>query len=264
MLKHACNLHLEGIVSKRADAPYRSGRSGDWLKTKCSSNQEFIVIGYEPSDKRGRLIRSLLLGYYDKDALRYAGRVGTGWGQAAGARSAAKARRASRARTRRSTKFRRRSAGREVKWVEPKIVVEVDFRGWTGGKLVRQGSLKGVREDKPAKQVVREVEQMPETDQSRRRCGRSRRPKPARQSRRGEVTKPVAGCRRHAEPSRPGLLGGRRRHQADAGRVLHAGLGLDAAACHRPRAGAGALPRRRQRANASSRSTPPPASTRSI
>ena len=83
MLKHACNLHLEGIVSKRADAPYRSGRSGEWLKIKCSSNQEFVVIGYEPSDKRGRLIRSLLLGYYDKDGLRYAGRVGTGWGQAA-------------------------------------------------------------------------------------------------------------------------------------------------------------------------------------
>ena len=93
MLKHACKLHLEGIVSKRADAPYRSGRSGDWLKTKCASNQEFVVIGYEPSDKRGRLIRSLLLGYYDKDGLRYAGRVGTGLGQAAGARSAAQARR---------------------------------------------------------------------------------------------------------------------------------------------------------------------------
>src|SRR4029078_2852938 len=83
MLKHACNLHLEGIVSKRADAPYRSGRVGDWLKTKCASNQEFIVIGYEPSDKRGRLIRSLLLGFYDKGGLRYAGRIGTGWGQKA-------------------------------------------------------------------------------------------------------------------------------------------------------------------------------------
>ncbi len=75
------NMHLEGIVSKRADAPYRSGRTGDWLKIKTASNQEFIVIGYEPSDKRGRLIRSLLLGYYDKGALRYAGRIGTGWGQ---------------------------------------------------------------------------------------------------------------------------------------------------------------------------------------
>src|SRR3954467_7477452 len=62
MLKHACELHLEGIVSKRAHAPYRSGRVGDWLKTKCASNQEFIVLGYEPSDKSARLIRSLLLG----------------------------------------------------------------------------------------------------------------------------------------------------------------------------------------------------------
>ena len=161
MLKHACNLHLEGIVSKRIDAPFHSGRSGDWLKTKCSSNQEFVVIGYEPSDKRGRLIRSLLLGYYDKGNLRYAGRVGTGWGQVA-----------ERDLQRRLIAVARQDAPlenipleerrREVKWVEPRTVVEVDFRGWTGGKLVRQGSLKGVREDKPAKQVVREVEQMPD------------------------------------------------------------------------------------------------------
>ncbi len=161
MIKHACNLHLEGIISKRADAPYHSGRGGDWLKTKCSSNQEFVIIGYEPSDKRGRLIRSLLLGYYDKGGLRYAGRVGTGWGQAA-----------ERYLQRRLTTVARKDTPLEkipleerrrgVKWVEPNVVVEVDFRGWTGGKLVRQGSLKGVREDKPAKQVVREVEHMPE------------------------------------------------------------------------------------------------------
>ena len=111
MLKHACNLHLEGIVSKRADAPYRSGRTGDWLKTKCSSNQEFVVIGYEPSDKRGRLIRSLLLGYYDDGGLRYAGRVGTGWGQKAGARTATKARRGGRERHAARQDSRRRSAG---------------------------------------------------------------------------------------------------------------------------------------------------------
>ena len=104
------DLHLEGIVSKRADAPYRSGRSGDWLKIKCASNQEFIIIGYEPSDKRGRLIRSLLLGYYDKDGLRYAGRVGTGWGQKEERDLQRTARRRSRERTRRSTRFPRRSA----------------------------------------------------------------------------------------------------------------------------------------------------------
>ncbi len=163
MIKHACNLHLEGIVSKRADAPYRSGRSSEWLKIKCSSNQEFVVIGYEPSDKRGRLIRSLLLGYYDKDALRYAGRVGTGWGQAAERDLQRKLTAVARKDTPLAKIPEEERLSRGVKWVEPKIVVEVDFRGWTGGKLVRQGSLKGVREDKPARQVVREVSQMPET-----------------------------------------------------------------------------------------------------
>jgi bifunctional non-homologous end joining protein LigD len=163
MLKHACNLHLEGIVSKRADAPYRSGRSGEWLKTKCSSNQEFVVIGYEPSDKRGRLIRSLLLGYYDKDGLRYAGRIGTGWGQAAERDLQRKLTAVARKDTPLEKIPEEERLRRGVKWVEPKIVVEVDFRGWTGGNLVRQGSLKGVREDKPARQVVREVSQMPET-----------------------------------------------------------------------------------------------------
>jgi bifunctional non-homologous end joining protein LigD len=161
MLKHACNLHLEGIVSKRADAPYHSGRSGDWLKTKCSSNQEFVVIGYEPSDKRGRLIRSLLLGYYDKDGLRYAGRIGTGWSQAR-ERDLQKRLDAVARKETPLDKVPAEERRRGVEWVEPRIVIEADFRGWTGGKLVRQGSLKGVREDKPAKQVVREVEQMPE------------------------------------------------------------------------------------------------------
>jgi bifunctional non-homologous end joining protein LigD len=162
MLKHACNLHLEGIVSKRADAQYHSGRTSDWLKTKCTSNQEFVIIGYEPSAKRGRLIRSLLLGYYDKDDLRYAGRIGTGWGQA----EERDLQRKLEAVARKDTPLENippEERRRGVKWVEPKIVVEVDFRGWTGGKLVRQGSLKGIREDKPAKQVVRETEQMPET-----------------------------------------------------------------------------------------------------
>jgi len=160
MLKHACNLHLEGIVSKRADGPYRSGRNGDWLKTKCANNQEFVVIGYEPSDKRGRLIRSLLLGYYDKGELRYAGRIGTGWGQKE-ERDLQKRIDAVARKDSPLDKIPEEERRRGVNWLEPKIVVEVDFRGWTGGQLVRQGSLKGVREDKPARSVVREVEQMP-------------------------------------------------------------------------------------------------------
>ena len=76
MLKLAAGMQLEGIVSKRRDAPYRGGRSGDWLKIKCANSQELVVAGYGPSDVAPKRVRALVLGYYDKDgaAIRRPGR----------------------------------------------------------------------------------------------------------------------------------------------------------------------------------------------
>src|SRR5690606_9234957 len=79
VLKHACRLSLEGIISKISDAPYRSGRGRDWVKSKCSSRQEFVVAGYVPSSVSNTAIGSLVMGYYEDGKLRHAGRVGTGY-----------------------------------------------------------------------------------------------------------------------------------------------------------------------------------------
>ena len=160
MLQLAARMKLEGIVSKRREAPYRSGRNGDWLKIKCSNSQELVVAGYGPSDVSPRRVAALVLGYYDKLGFTYAGRVGTGFSD--------KMRdefwqRLQPLRVERSPfgHVPDEERGRPVHWVKPQLVVEVDFRGWTGHGHVRQASFKGVREDKPAKQVTREIEEVP-------------------------------------------------------------------------------------------------------
>ena len=157
VLRHACELRLEGIVSKRMDAPYRSGRSDIFIKTKCSNAQELVVGGYAPSTVRPRAIGALVVGYYDHGQLIYAGRVGTGYTQSLAQDlwkrlhpleidaphfdqiPPAEARR------------------RDVRWVEPKTVIEAHLRGWTADAIVRQAAFKGVREDKPPREVVREM-----------------------------------------------------------------------------------------------------------
>jgi len=153
----ACKAGLEGIVAKRIDEPYRSGRSRSWLKIKCSKSQEFVIGGF--TDPAGARVGfgALLLGVHDQSgALRYAGRVGTGFDDLTLRDLHIRLKK----HQRRLTPFvgAPRSAGAGgVHWVEPKLVGEVFFTGWTSDGLLRHPSFKGLREDKPAGEISREV-----------------------------------------------------------------------------------------------------------
>jgi bifunctional non-homologous end joining protein LigD len=159
LLKRACRKGQEGIVSKRKDAPYHSGRGRDWLKAKCSDRQELVVAGFVPSSADRHAIGALVLAFYSRGKLRYAGRTGTGFTHD----SARALYRSLNSRRRKTSPFKpvpgHERGRRGPVWVEPRMVVEVDFHGWTQGTRVRQASFQGVRRDKSAKEVVREVKQ---------------------------------------------------------------------------------------------------------
>ncbi len=157
MFRKACELHAEGIISKRAGAKYTSGRTSDWLKLKCVREQEFVIGGFtlpEKSRKGTQAIGALLLGYYQGKRLVYAGRTGTGF--------TARTHRAMRekldALRAQACPFDRppAEARRGAVWVTPDLVAQVNFATWTADNLVRQASFKGLREDKAAGDVRKE------------------------------------------------------------------------------------------------------------
>ncbi len=157
VMRHACRLSLEGIISKDRQSPYRSARGKAWSKSKCSSRQEFVVGGFVPSTTTRQAIGSLVLGVHDKGALRHVGRVGTGFT----ARVAEDLyRRLDRLRVEESPFADRLTSeeARRVRFVQPSTVAEVEFRAWTGDGHLRHASYRGIREDKPAEEIVREDE----------------------------------------------------------------------------------------------------------
>jgi bifunctional non-homologous end joining protein LigD len=155
VIKEACRLHLEGIVSKRQDAPYRPGRGLDWLKVKCSKREEFVVGGFtKPSGNRSHF-GALLLGYHNHaKKLVYAGRVGTGFNEATLAELHRKLMRLVQPRSPFSNLSGTTARARNVSWVKPVLVAEIRFSNWTDERLLRQPSFQGLREDKPASKVI--------------------------------------------------------------------------------------------------------------
>ena len=150
----ACAHGLEGIMSKRADAPYRSGRGKDWLKFKCKRGDEFVIGGYSRSDVKGKTFSSLLLGTFEDGKLHYSGKVGTGFDSADFDRLSRKFKPMERSRSPFEEVPREERKG--AVWLEPKLVAEIAYTEKTRDGRLRHPSFKGLREDKPAREVHRE------------------------------------------------------------------------------------------------------------
>jgi bifunctional non-homologous end joining protein LigD len=152
--RQACALSLEGVISKRADRPYIGGRSRDWIKVKCALRQEFVVVGFTAPSGSRTGFGALLLAVTEDDGLRYAGRVGTGFSDAA----------LRELRSKLDTLVAEQPPVEppkgvrlgDITWVRPELIAEVRFREWTREGVARQASFAGLREDAAATDVVHE------------------------------------------------------------------------------------------------------------
>jgi bifunctional non-homologous end joining protein LigD len=152
--RSACQRGWEGIVAKRAASPYVGVRSRDWLKLKCAHGQELVIGGWSAPRRSCQRLGALLVGYHLPDGrLRYAGKVGTGFDQRTLQRLGDELEK----RERDTSPFEAGDPPRDAHWAEPELVAEVAFAEWTRDRKLRQPRYQGLRDDKLAREVVREV-----------------------------------------------------------------------------------------------------------
>jgi DNA ligase D-like protein (predicted ligase) len=151
--REACANGWEGLIAKRADSTYSHSRSGNWIKLKCGHEQELVIGGFTPPQGSRRHFGALLVGYYEDGELRYAGKVGTGFDQRtlAGLGTRLEALEVP------ESPFARDGLPRVARWVRPELVGQFAFSEWTRDGKLRHPSFLGLREDKPAREVVREL-----------------------------------------------------------------------------------------------------------
>lgn len=152
-LNASCRADLEGIISKRRDAPYVSGRNDNWVKSKCKRRQEFVIGGYTDGTGSRLGFGALLLGVYEEGQLRYVGKVGTGFDSELLLSIQKKLKKLETEKNPFEVKAPR---GKGLHWVKPTMVAEISFANWTTDEILRVPVFKGLRTDKPARQVKRE------------------------------------------------------------------------------------------------------------